>query len=40
MGAIAEILGIAVSFYVVGGFLIALMLLVAYRSREAFAEAT
>ena len=39
MGAIAEVLGIAASFYVVGGFLIALMVLVAYRSRGAFAGA-
>jgi len=39
MGAIAEVLGIAASFYVMGGFLIALMVLVAYRSRGAFAGA-
>ncbi len=40
MGAIAEVLGIAASFYVVGGFLIALMVLVAYRSRATFAGAS
>lgn len=39
MGAVAEVLGIAASFYVVGGLLIALMLGVAYRSRTAFAPA-
>ncbi len=39
MGAIAEVLGIAASFYVVGGLLIALMVAVAYRSRGAFAGA-
>ncbi len=38
MGAIAEVIGIANSFYVVGGFLIALMVAVAYRSRAAFAD--
>jgi len=40
MGVIAEVLGIAASFYIVGALLIALMLLVAYRSRPAFAGAT
>lgn len=39
MGGIAEVMGIAASFYVVGALLIALMLLVGWRSREAFAEA-
>jgi len=38
MGAVAEFVGIAASFYLVGGFLIALMLLVGWRSREAFAQ--
>ena len=40
MGAVAEVLGIAASFYVMGGLLIGLMAVVAYRSRGAFAGAT
>ncbi len=40
MGGVAEVLGIAASFYVVGALLIVLMLLVGYHSRKAFAGAT
>ncbi len=40
MGAVAEVLGIAASFYVMGGLLIGLMAVVAYRSRGTFAGAT
>jgi MFS family permease len=39
MGGIAEILGIAASFYILGAMLIALMGIVGYRSRDTFAEA-
>ncbi|MCZ6885260.1 MAG: MFS transporter [Alphaproteobacteria bacterium] len=40
MGAIAEFVGIEASFYVMGVFLVGMMLLVGYRSRATFAEAT
>jgi predicted MFS family arabinose efflux permease len=40
MGAVAEILGIAASFYIVGALLIALMLFVGWRSRNAFPKAS
>ncbi|MDH3239887.1 MAG: MFS transporter, partial [Alphaproteobacteria bacterium] len=40
MGAVAEFFGIAVSFYAVGALLIGLMLLVGWRSRNAFPKAS
>ncbi|MBT3791763.1 MAG: MFS transporter [Rhodospirillales bacterium] len=36
MGAMAEFIGIAPTFYVVGGFLVLLMLFVAFKSRNSF----
>lgn len=39
MGGVAEVMGIAASFYVVGAMLVALMLYVGWRSRGAFPQA-